>query len=73
MRFNSLNKEVKKMKNICCSGKQFPTCASILLIIGVWWLLEQLNIISMKLPFWPLLFVIVGFGLIINHQKKGEK
>jgi len=59
----------------CCHhGGIFPTFAALLLIIGVLWLLSELKMITIDIPWWPVIVVVVAIGLIVNHfYKKKSK
>lgn len=47
--------------------KKFPTLAVILLVVGVIWLLSAVNIITIDLPWIPIILIIVAIGLIVNR------
>ncbi|MEK6873215.1 MAG: hypothetical protein AABW91_00030 [Nanoarchaeota archaeon] len=47
--------------------KKFPTLAVILLAIGIIWLLTELNIITINIPWIPIALIIIAIGLIINR------
>ena len=48
-------------------SKKFPTLAVILLVVGIIWLLQEINIISINIPWIPVVLIIVAVGLIINR------
>lgn len=50
--------------------KKFPTLASILLAVGVIWLLQELNVLTINVPWIPVVLIIVAIGLIINRFLK---
>jgi hypothetical protein len=52
------------------SKARFPTLAIILLVIGLIWLFNELNVIAINIPWIPLILVIVAIGMIINRYQK---
>ncbi|MDP2925846.1 MAG: hypothetical protein Q8N99_05735 [Nanoarchaeota archaeon] len=47
---------------------RFPTFAIVLLIVGVIWLLNELDILPWKdIPWIPLVLIIIAVGMIINR------
>ena len=58
--------------SMCCGSKRFPTIPSILLIVGVLWLLSDLKIITVDIPWWPVILIIVAVGWIANSYSKGK-
>jgi len=55
-------------ENICCDGK-FPTFAVILLVVGLVWLLNDLKVLAINLPWVPIVLVIIAVGMIVNRYK----
>ncbi len=52
-------------------AKKFPTFGVILLVIGVVWLLNELGVVIVKVPWIPLILIVVAIGIIVNaFQKK---
>ena len=51
-------------------AKGFPTFAVILLVLAGLWLLGELNVININVPWFPLIIVIVAIGMIVNHYRK---
>ena len=49
------------------SKKKFPTLAAILLAVGIIWLLTELNIITINIPWIPIVLIIIAIGLITNR------
>ena len=47
--------------------KKFPTLAVILLAVGIIWLFTELNIITINIPWIPIVLIIVAVGLIVNR------
>ncbi len=48
-------------------GKKFPMLATILLIVGIIWLLTELNFITISIPWIPVVLIIIAIGLIFNR------
>jgi hypothetical protein len=46
---------------------RFPTFGFLLLVFGVLWLLSDLNVIKVDVPWWPVLLIVISIGWIINH------
>ncbi len=53
--------------------KRFPTFAVILLVIGIVWLLNDLNVFSINLPWIPAILVIIAIGMIVNRYSEKQK
>ena len=51
-------------------GKSFPTFATIVLVIGFLWLLSDLKIITIEIPWFPLILIIIAIGWIVNRYSK---
>jgi hypothetical protein len=58
---------MKKSFVWCCGGRTFPTVAVLLLIVGVVWLLTDLGIMAVNIPWWPVILIILALGWIINN------
>ncbi|MBW2966701.1 hypothetical protein KY342_06380 [Candidatus Woesearchaeota archaeon] len=54
-----------KKEKPCPTGK-FPTFPVILLVVGVLWLLTELNVIAINIPWWPVILIIIALGWIVN-------
>ena len=53
------------------SKPKFPTFAVILLVVGIVWFMNEMNILPWKnLPWIPLVLIIVAFGMIINRYRE---
>lgn len=50
--------------------KRFPTFAFLILIIGVIWLLQELNFLTIDVPWIPLVIIALSLGWIINSLIK---
>jgi len=48
---------------------RFPTFAVILLIVGLLWLLNELKVITINIPWIPIILIIIAIGMIINRYK----
>ncbi|MEK6849945.1 MAG: hypothetical protein AABX85_00025 [Nanoarchaeota archaeon] len=46
---------------------KFPILAVILLVIGLSWLLNDLNIISIDIPWIPVIIIVIAIGMIFNR------
>jgi len=46
--------------------KKFPTFAWILLVVGVLWLLGDLGLIGIDIPWVPVIVIVIAIGLIVN-------
>jgi hypothetical protein len=51
-----------------CGG--FPTFALVVLLIGVFWLLNDLNILKVDVPWIPIVIIVVAIGWIVDHFAK---
>ena len=45
---------------------RFPTLALGLLAVGVIWLLNDLDVISIDIPWVPIIVIIIAVGMIFN-------
>jgi len=45
----------------------FPLAGVILLIIGIVWFLNEMNVFTIPVPWVPLVLIVIAIGLIINH------
>jgi hypothetical protein len=50
--------------------RKFPIFASILLVIGLTWLLNDLEILKINLPWIPTILIIVAIGMIANRYSE---
>ena len=46
---------------------KFPMFASLLLLIGTAWFLSDLGIISINIPWIPVILIIIAIGMIFNR------
>ena len=49
--------------------KKFPTFAVLVLIAGIIWLLSELKIINIDVPWLPLIVIVLSLGWIISHYR----
>ena len=54
-------------KGFCHPDKKFPTFAALLLAVGVLWLLSELKVITIDIPWWPVVLIIFALGMVMNH------
>jgi len=47
--------------------KEFPTFAVILLLFGIIWLLNELEVWNIDFPWIPVVVIIVAVGMIFNR------
>ena len=59
------------MKHIL-EKKTFPTFAVILLAVGVLWLLSELKVLTIDIPWWPAILIILAIGWIVNFYTKNK-
>jgi len=57
------------MANNRNKGK-FPILATILLIVGVIWLLTELKVIAIPIPWIPVVLIVIAIGMIINRYTR---
>ncbi len=50
--------------------RKFPTFAVILLVVGFIWLLNELQVIAINIPWIPVVLVIVAIGMILNRYQE---
>ena len=58
---------MKKSFVWCGGGRTFPTVAVIRLVVGIVWLLTDLGMITVSIPWWPVILIILALGWIINN------
>jgi hypothetical protein len=47
--------------------KRFPTLATIVFVFAVFWLLSELGILTIDIPWLPLILAIIALGWIVNR------
>lgn len=60
-------KKAKQM--VCCTPGKYPPVAILLLIIGVLWLLQDLQVIAINLPWLPIALIVFTLGIMKHHMK----
>lgn len=60
------NQEFKK--HDCWRGK-FPTFSFILLLVGIFWLLNEIGVIAINIPWLPI--ILIGFAIsgMLSYRK----
>jgi hypothetical protein len=48
--------------------KKFHTLGMILLAVGVIWLLQELGVLTIDIPWIPIVVIIIALGMIINRM-----
>jgi membrane-bound ClpP family serine protease len=69
---------VKKVKSgehqhrwwCCCHDDNTITWGIILLLIGIWFLLGDLDIIRFKIGFWTVVLIVSGILLVVKGKNK---
>lgn len=49
---------------------RFPTLAIILLVVAIVWLLSEINVLVIELPWIPVILIIVAIGMIFNRFRR---
>ncbi len=49
---------------------KFPTFATILLVLGLLWLLTDMGLLMVNIPWIPVILVIIAVGMIVNRYSK---
>jgi hypothetical protein len=52
--------------------KGFPTFAVIVLVLAVLWLLGEMGVLTINIPWFPLIIAIIALGWVINHYSKKD-
>ena len=47
--------------------RKFPMMATILLVVGIIWLLTELKVILIPIPWIPVVLIVIALGMIINR------
>ena len=50
--------------------KALPIFAIIVLLIGIFWLLTELGVISANIPWWPIILIVLGLNWIVEYYNK---
>lgn len=48
---------------------KFPVLGFILLAVGIVWLLNDLQLISIDIPWIPVILIIIAIGIIVNRER----
>jgi len=55
----------------CCnSTARFPSMAVLVLIFAIVWFLNELQIITINIPWLPVILIVIAIGMIANRYKK---
>ena len=55
----------------CFEGKKgFPTFAFLLLIIAILWILTEIGVITINIPWFPVIIALIALGWIIDYYSK---
>lgn len=54
----------------CCNNSRFPSLAVILLIFAVVWLLNDLDVLSVNIPWVPVVLIVIAIGMIVNRLNR---
>ena len=52
------------------SKAKFPALAVILLLFAIAWILSDLSILVINIPWIPIILLVVAVGMIINKYNK---
>ena len=47
--------------------KKFPTFGIIVFLLGMTWLLNEMEVLTLNIPWFPLIMVIVAIGWIVDN------
>lgn len=47
--------------------RTFPTLAFIVLVFAGFWLLREIDVIDLRLPWLPVVLIIIAIGIIFNR------
>lgn len=48
-------------------GRKFPTLGFILLVLALLWLLSDLEVMVVDIPWFPVILIIIALGMIYNR------
>ena len=48
----------------------FPTFAVIVLVLSVLWLLNSMGVLTVEVPWLPVILIIIAIGWIIHHYSR---
>jgi len=49
---------------------KFPVLAALLLIFAIVWILDELNVFVINLPWIPVILAVIAIGMIINRYSR---
>ena len=49
---------------------KFPVLAVILLLVAITWLLSELEILIIDIPWIPVILIVIAIGMIVNRLSK---
>lgn len=47
--------------------KKFPTLATIILLLGITWFLNDLRVLTFNVPWIPLIIIVIAIGMIFDR------
>ena len=50
--------------------RKFPVLATILLIFAIIWILNDMKIIAINIPWIPVMLAVIAIGMIFNRYNK---
>ena len=50
--------------------KRFPSFAIIVLVLGILWFLNGVGILTIDVPWFSVILIIISLGWIINHYRR---
>ncbi|MFC1728621.1 hypothetical protein ACFLZ7_04110 [Nanoarchaeota archaeon] len=59
-----------RLCGICGADRGFPTFAVLLLVLGLLWLFSELGVVTIPVPWFPVVLVTIALGWIIDHYTK---
>lgn len=59
--------ETYKLTNKNMAKKRFPTLAVILLVFSLTWLLNELNVVNLDIPWIPTILSLIAIGWIVDR------
>ena len=56
----------------CCFGekKGFPTFAFLLLVIAILWILSEIKVVTIDIPWFPIILAVIALGWILDYYLK---
>ncbi|MFA5856187.1 MAG: hypothetical protein WC867_02445 [Candidatus Pacearchaeota archaeon] len=53
------------------NNNKFPIFAAVLLVLGIVWFFNELNILPWSnIPWFPLILIVIAIGMIINRYSE---